>query len=282
MIMKIINRKYLALYLIILYATLFMVFYRYIDYAYKAPSRLQNTSQDSDLSPEIIEQVKHKNVLQHFLDLRANFTLDSTHSDYIAIKLRVIPIIIISVIFLYINLKNHLIKYNIGRNTKYQSEIDKLQNKLSLIPACFSAVAVFALFLIGLTSTRPNLGMHFTFLYDHSDIINFIMRNNYVVLIVFEIVNFIGIYVLTKLTLRLIDRYGKLDGILIFLLIVWIIPMLPVSTGILYEAKVLLPHALLSNGVYIGTSLFQMIAPIVIASVISFWLRRLNTNAIEV
>lgn len=282
MIMKIINRKYLALYLIILCATLFMVFYRYIDYAYKAPSRLQNTSQDSDLSPEIIEQAKHKNVLQHFLDLRANFTLDSTHSDYIAIKLRVIPVIIISVIFLYINLKNHLIKYNIGRNTKYQSEIDKLQNKLSLIPACFSAVAVLALFLIGLTSTRPNLGMHFTLLYDHSDIISFIMRNNFIVLIVFEIVSFIGIYVLTQLTLRLIDRYGKLDGILIFLLIVWIIPMLPVSTGILYEAKVLLPHALLSNGVYIGTSLFQMIAPIVIASVISFWLRRLNTNEIEV
>lgn len=282
MIMKIINRKYLALYLIILCATLFMVFYRYIDYAYKTPSRLQDTSQESDMPPEMIEKAKKKTFLEHFFDLRANFTLDSTHSDYIAIKLRVIPVIIISVIFLYINLKNHLIKYNIGRNTKYQSEIDKLQNKLSLIPACFSAVAVLALFLIGLASTQPNLGMHFTFLYDHSDIINFIMRNDFIVLLVFEIVNFIGIYVLTKLTLRLIDRYGKLDGILIFLIAIWIIPILPISTGILYEAKMLLPHAILINSAYVGTSSFQMIAPIVIASVISFWLRRLNTNEIEV
>lgn len=279
---RIINYKHLALYLIILCATLFMVFYRHIDYAYKAPSRLQNVSQDSDISPEVIEKAKKKTFLEHFFDLRANFTLDSTHSDYAAIKFRVVPIVVVSVIFLYINLKNHLIKYNIGRNNKYEFEINKLQRKLSLIPACFSAVVVLALFLIGLTSTRPNLGMHFTLLYDHSDIISFIMRNNFIVLIVFEIVSFIGIYVLTQLTLRLIDRYGKLDGILIFLLIVWIIPMLPVSTGILYEAKVLLPHALLSNGVYIGTSLFQMIAPIVIASVISFWLRRLNTNEIEV
>ena len=44
----------------------------------------------------------------------------------------------------------------------------------------------------------------------------------------------------------------------------------------------LLPHALLINGAYIGTNSFQMIAPIVIAGVISFWLRRLSTNEIEV
>lgn len=279
---RIINYKHLALYLIILCATLFMVFYRYIDYAYKTPSRLQNTSQDSDLSPEMIKQAKRKNVLQHFLDLRANFTLNSTYQDFIGIKFRVIPIVIISVIFLYSNFKNHLIKYNIGRNARYQSEINKLQCKLSFIPAVFSVIMVIILFCIGLTSTRTNLGIHFTLLYDHSDIINSLMSNNLIVLIVFEIVNFIGIYILTQLALRLTERYGKLDGILIFLIIMWIVPIFNITTGILYEAKILLPHAILLNGAYIGTNSFQMIAPIVIAGVISFWLRRLSTNEIEV
>ncbi len=278
---RIINYKHLALYLIILCATLFMVFYRYIDYAYKTPSRLQNTSQESDLSPEALEQAKNKTFLQHFFDLRANFTLNSTYRDFIGVKFRIIPVVIISVIFLYTNIRNCLIKYNIGRNTQYQSEINKLQRKLSLIPAFFSIITVVVLFCIGLVSTQPNLGTYFTLLYDHSDIISGLMRNNLIVLVVFEIVNFIGIYTLTQLTLRLTERYGKLDGILIFLIMMWIVPIFNVTTGVLYEAKMLLPHTILINGAYVGTSLFQMIAPIFIAGIISFWLRRLNTDEIE-
>ena len=283
MIMKIINHKHLALYLIILCVTLFMVFYRYIDYAYKTPSRLQSASQsqDSDLSPEALEQAKNKTILQHFFDLRANFTLNSTYRDFIGIKFRIVPVVIISVIFLYTNIKNCLIKYNIGRNTQYQSEIDKLQRKLSLIPAFFSTITIVILFCIGLTSTQPNLGIHFTLLYDHSDIISSLMRNNLTVLVVFEIINFIGIYILTQLALRLTERYGKLDGILIFLIAMWIVPIFNVTTGVLYEAKILLPHTILINGAYVGASLFQMITPIFITAIISFWLRRLNTDEIE-
>lgn len=282
--MKILNRKYLVLYLIILLAAFFMVFYRNIDYAYKAPSRLQNISEDSDMSPEEIERDRQKTFLQHFLDQKPDFLVDQKYNDLLGIKTRTLPIVIVSTIFLYLSIKNHLVKYNIGRNTRYQQEKLKLKRKIALIPPLFSLASVTLLVIIGLTSgsSANNFSYHFYFLYDHNSILRIFAFNELASFLVNEVFLFIGIYLLSMLTLELVDRYGKLDGILIFLIMVWVLPIFIIPRGYFNQAlHLFLPH----NSMVLtapGVNLLKVIAPMIVMILAIFWIRRLKTDEVEV
>lgn len=279
---RIINYKYIVLYLIILLATFFMVFYRNIDYAYKAPSRLQNISEDSDMSPEEIERDRKKTFLQHFLDQKQGFSVGQKYNDILGIKTRTLPIVIISTIFLYLSIKNHLVKYNIGRNTRYQREKLKLKRKIALIPPLFSLASIVLLVVIGLLSSNDNFGYEFYFLYDHNSILRIFAFNELASFLVNEVFLFIGIYLLSMLTLELVDRYGKLDGILMFLIMVWVLPIFIIPRGYFNQAlHLFLPH----NSMILtapGVNLLKVIAPMIVMILAIFWIRRLKTDEVEV
>ena len=283
MTMKIINHKYLALYLIILCATLFMVFYRYIDYAYKAPSRLQDTSQESDMPPEMIEKAKKKNFLEHFLDLKNHFAFNSTYADYGSAKIRVLPIVIISTIFLYSNLKNHAIKYTIGRNNTYQRGKSKLKIKIALITPIFSLTIILVLLTIGLLSTDRNFSSPlFYFMYNHSDIISLFMINRIVCFVFFEVVIFVWLFLFNLLTLNLLDRYGKFDTLLIVIILAWLAPAVLLGNTFLEIIYQLLPGGVFLLGSLNGYTLAQLLMPILVLIIANIWIGKLSNDKLEI
>ena len=241
---RILNYKYMILFGIIAFITMFMVFYVYINYAYEMPSRYENVNYDeTDLTREEIEKIRNNNFLQNFLSLKEGFSFDESYSRYCAVKTRIIPIVVISIFFLYSSIKCNLVKYNIGRNNKFAKENNKLKRRIALIPALFSLIIVFALIVIGLLSNKNNFLTYFKFLYNHNDIISYVMFNNVAVLIVFEIFSFIGIYLLSLFSLELVDRYGNIDAIIIFLIISWVLPIFISGDLMIFTAiRKILPH----------------------------------------
>ena len=283
---RILNYKYIILFGIIAVLSLFMIFYVYINYAYEMPSRIKNIDYNNysgDMSREEIEKIKNNNFFQNFFSLKDGFSVDTSYSKYCQIKIRIIPIVIISVFFLYSSLKRNLVKYNIGRNNEYIRENNKLKKRIAMIPAIFSLIIVVALVVIGMLSTKSNFSTYFKFLYDHNDIISYFMFNNIAVLIVFEILSFIGIYVFSLFSLEIADRYGNTDGIIIFLILSWILPIITSSNiGMIVETRRILPHSVLLIGAEHGSSLVDLILPIIILTILVLWIRKLDYDKIEV
>ena len=283
---KIINFKYFILLTSIAIVSLFMVFYVYINYAYEMYNRYKNIDTSTylgDMSKEEIEEIKSRNIFQDFLSLKEGFSVDMSYSKYCQIKTRIIPIVIISVFFLYTNIKRNLIKYNIGRNDKYINENNKLKRKIALIPAIFSLIVVGILTIIGLLSTKNNFLTYFKFLYNHNDLISFFMFNNIMVFIVFEVISFIGIYLLCLFSLEIVDRYGNTDGIIIFIIMSWVLPIITSSNlNLLVEIRRLLPHSILLIGTEHGCSFIDLILPMVILVILILWIRKLDYDKIEI
>lgn len=283
---RILNLKHIILFGVITIVSLFMVFYIYINYAYELTARIENISYNDysgDMTREEFEKVKNNNFFQNFLSLKEGFSFDISYSTYCQIKTRIIPIVIISSFFLYSSIKCNLVKYNIGRNNRYIKENIKFKRRIAMIPAVLSLIMVLILLIIGLLSTKNNFLTYFKFLYDHNDIISYVMFNNIAVLIVFEILSFIGIYALSLFSLEIVDRYGNTDGIIISLIILWILPIITSSNvGILVEIRKILPHSILLIGLENGTSLIDMALPIIILAISILWIRKLNYDKIEV
>ena len=281
---RILNYKYMILFGIIAFITMFMVFYVYINYAYEMPSRYENVNYDeTDLTREEIEKIRNNNFLQNFLSLKEGFSFDESYSRYCAVKTRIIPIVVISIFFLYSSIKCNLVKYNIGRNNKFAKENNKLKRRIALIPALFSLIIVFALIVIGLLSNKNNFLTYFKFLYNHNDIISYVMFNNVAVLIVFEIFSFIGIYLLSLFSLELVDRYGNIDAIIIFLIISWVLPIFISGDSMIFTAiRKILPHSIILISLEYGTSLMDLILPIIILIISILWIRKLKYDKIEI
>lgn len=283
---KILNYKYIILFGLITIVSLFMIFYVYINYAYEMPSRLKEINYndyEGDMSREEIEEIKNNNFFQNFFSLKNGFTIDTSYSKYCQIKTKIIPIIIISIFFLYTNIKRNLIKFNIGRNDMYIKENNKIKRKIAAIPSIISLIIVILLVIIGETFAQNNFLTYFKFLYDHNDLISVVMFNNKVVLIVFEILSFIGIYLLSLFSLEIVDRYGNTDGTIIFLMISWILPIITSSnTGVLIEIRRILPHSVLLIGAEHGSSIIDLLLPIIILAISILWIRNLDYDKIEV
>lgn len=152
-----------------------------------------------------------------------------------------------------------------------------------MIPALFSLIIVFALIVIGLLSNKNNFLTYFKFLYNHNDIISYVMFNNVAVLIVFEIFSFIGIYLLSLFSLELVDRYGNIDAIIIFLIISWVLPIFISGNSMIFTAiRKILPHSILLISLEYGTSLMDLILPIIILIISILWIRKLKYDKIEI
>lgn len=152
-----------------------------------------------------------------------------------------------------------------------------------MIPALFSLIIVFALIVIGLLSNKNNFLTYFKFLYNHNDIISYVMFNNVAVLIVFEIFSFIGIYLLSLFSLELVDRYGNIDAIIIFLIISWVLPIFISGDLMIFTAiRKILPHSILLISLEYGTSLMDLILPIIILIISILWIRKLKYDKIEI
>lgn len=283
---KILNFKYIILLISIAVVSLFMVFYVYINYTYEMHGRYKNidlSTYSGDMPKEKIEEIQSRNIFQNFLSLKDGFSIDMSYSKYCQIKTRIIPIVIISAFFLYSNLKRNLIKYNIGRNDKYVNENNKLKRKISMIPAVFSLIVVLILTIIGLFSTTNNFLTYFKFLYNHNDMISYFMFNNIMVFIIFEIISFIGIYAFSLFALEIVDRYGNIDGTIIFIILSWVLPIITSSnSNILVEIRKALPHSILLIGTEHGCSIIDLILPIVILGASILWIRKLDYDKIEV
>lgn len=281
--MKILNRKYLALYAVIFLATLFVVFYRYIEYAYKAPERLPKPGEISDMSQEEIERNRKNNFFQNLFELKSHFAFSSTYQDYGAAKMRILPVVIISTMFLYFNLKNNLVKYNIGRNKLYQREKHRLQIKTALITPLFSLTVTITLLLIGLSSTHRNFSSpFFYFIYDHNDIIRLLMVNNIMAFIFIELFTLTGLFLLNLLVLSLIDRYGKFDALLMLIILTWLAPAVLLGNRFLETFYYLSPGSIMLLGSLHGYSLLQIIMPILFLMLTNIWIGKLNNDQLEI
>lgn len=109
------------------------------------------------------------------------------------------------------------------------------------------------------------------------------MFNNVAVLIVFEIFSFIGIYLLSLFSLELVDRYGNIDAIIIFLIISWVLPIFISGNSMIFTAiRRILPHSILLISLEYGTSLMDLILPIIILIISILWIRKLKYDKIEI
>ena len=66
--------------------------------------------------------------------VRELLSFDNRFRTYLMIKITIFPISVIFVGFLYLNKKHNLIKYNIGRNDKYEKELWKDRLKFAIVP----------------------------------------------------------------------------------------------------------------------------------------------------
>lgn len=83
------------------------------------------------LADNIIDSINGKGIkLSEMLQKEiTHFNIYDKYHEYIIIKLKIIPMIILGIVFLFVNFKNNLIKYTIGKKEVYNQEILKLKEK---------------------------------------------------------------------------------------------------------------------------------------------------------
>ena len=279
--------KNILVFLAIFIITFFTVFYRYIDYAAKTPERLKDLvvseSRDVPITEEELEIKKKKNFFENFIELKNYFNMDDLYMDYTSTKVRIIPLITIMSIFIYMNLKNKLLKYNIGRNVKFEKEKNKSKKLLALLTPVYSLVLVLILLTIALISSNLNFKKYWDFLFSKNDILSLIFVNNISVFIGKEIITFIGLYIFNLFVLELADRYETINAIIIMFMLIWLVPALTLnSSEILSNVNNYGIYGILTFGSSYSYTLIEIIIPIITTGLFIYWIKRLNTDEKEV
>ena len=153
--------------------------------------------------------------------VRELLSFDNRFRTYLMIKITIFPISVIFVGFLYLNKKHNLIKYNIGRNNKYEKELWKDRLKFAIVPVLHYVIVLTIMVVLAL-STGNNIDYKFfweikegSFLYG--------IKDNQLLLFGFEqVITMFGTYVLSVMGILCLEALGKLRGTILFFVLMWI------------------------------------------------------------
>ena len=153
--------------------------------------------------------------------VRELLSFDNRFRTYLMIRMTIFPISVIFVGFLYLNKKHNLIKYNIGRNDKYEKEFWKDRLKFAIVPVLHYVIVLTIMVVLAL-STGNNIDYKFfweikegSFLYG--------IKDNQLLLFGFEqVITMFGTYVLSVMGILCLEALGKLRGTILFFVLMWI------------------------------------------------------------
>ena len=153
--------------------------------------------------------------------VRELLSFDNRFRTYLMIKITIFPISVIFVGFLYLNKKHNLIKYNIGRNNKYEKELWKDRLKFAIVPVLQYVIILIIMVVLAL-STGNNIDYKFfweikegSFLYG--------IKDNQLLLFGFEqVITVFGTYILSIMGILCLEALGKLRGTILFFVLMWI------------------------------------------------------------
>ena len=153
--------------------------------------------------------------------VRELLSFDNRFRTYLMIKITIFPISVIFVGFLYLNKKHNLIKYNIGRNNKYEKELWKDRLKFAIVPVLHYVIVLTIMVVLAL-STGNNIDYKFfweikegSFLYG--------IKDNQLLLFGFEqVITMFGTYILSVMGILCLEALGKLRGTILFFVLMWI------------------------------------------------------------
>ena len=153
--------------------------------------------------------------------VRELLSFDNRFRTYLMIRMTIFPISVIFVGFLYLNKKHNLIKYNIGRNDKYEKELWKDRLKFAIVPVLHYVIILVIMVVLAL-STGNNIDYKFfweikegSFLYG--------IKDNQLLLFGFEqVITMFGTYVLSVMGILCLEALGKLRGTILFFVLMWI------------------------------------------------------------
>ena len=153
--------------------------------------------------------------------VRELLSFDNRFRTYLMIRMTIFPISVIFVSFLYLNKKHNLIKYNIGRNNKYEKELWKDRLKFAIVPVLHYVIVLVIMVVLAL-STGNNINYKFfweikegSFLYG--------IKDNQLLLFGFEqVITVFGTYVLSVMGILCLEALGKLRGTILFFVLMWI------------------------------------------------------------
>ena len=153
--------------------------------------------------------------------VRELLSFDNRFRTYLMIKITIFPISVIFVGFLYLNKKHNLIKYNIGRNDKYEKELWKDRLKFAIVPV-IQYVIILVIMVVLALSTGNNIDYKFfweikegSFLYG--------IKDNQLLLFGFEqVITMFGTYILSVMGILCLEALGKLRGTILFFVLMWI------------------------------------------------------------
>ncbi len=153
--------------------------------------------------------------------VRESLEFDNNFRTYLMIRMTIFPISVIFVSFLYLNKKHNLIKYNIGRNNKYEKELWKDRLKFAIVPVIHYVIVLVIMVVLAL-STGNNINYKFfweikegSFLYG--------IKDNQLLLFGFEqVITVFGTYVLSVMGILCLEALGKLRGTILFFVLMWI------------------------------------------------------------
>ena len=153
--------------------------------------------------------------------VRELLSFDNRFRTYLMIKITIFPISVVFVSFLYLNKKHNLIKYNIGRNNKYEKELWKDRLKFAIVPVLHYVIVLTIMVVLAL-STGNNIDYKFfweikegSFLYG--------IKDNQLLLFGFEqVITMFGTYILSVMGILCLEAFGKLRGTILFFILMWI------------------------------------------------------------
>ena len=153
--------------------------------------------------------------------VRELLSFDNRFRTYLMIRMTIFPISVIFVSFLYLNKKHNLIKYNIGRNNKYEKELWKDRLKFAIVPVLHYVIVLTIMVVLAL-STGNNIDYKFfweikegSFLYG--------IKDNQLLLFGFEqVITMFGTYILSIMGILCLEALGKLRGTILFFVLMWI------------------------------------------------------------
>lgn len=157
--------------------------------------------------------------------VRELLSFDNRFRTYLMIRMTIFPISVVFMSFIYLNKKYNIIRYNIGRNNKYEKEIWKERLKFAFIPVLHYIIILIIMVVLAI-STGNNLDYKFfweikegSFLYG--------IKDNQLLLFGFEqIITMFGTYILSVMGILSLEAFGKLRGTILFFVLMWVAHMI--------------------------------------------------------
>ena len=157
--------------------------------------------------------------------VRELLSFDNRFRTYLMIRMTIFPISVVFMSFIYLNKKYNIIKYNIGRNNKYEKEIWKERLKFAFIPVLHYIIILIIMVVLAIL-TGNNLDYKFfweikegSFLYG--------IKDNQLLLFGFEqIITMFGTYILSVMGILSLEAFGKLRGTILFFVLMWVAHMI--------------------------------------------------------